>query len=216
MARLRIAPIVEGYGEVDSVPSLLRRIWKEIGGDYADVPRRAILKPRSQLAVEGSLRRIIEEAAIVLTKRTDPSLPGLILILLDADDDCPAELGPRLERWARDVDRRFDVACVVAHLEFETWFAAAAESLVAKGFLKLKAGEVSPDDPEGRRLRKRWVEDRFAVDGEIKRNVQYKPTRDQPAMTRAMDLAACRSRSPSFDKLCRELEKRLAPSGPRE
>ena len=36
--------------------------------------------------------------------------------------------------------------------------------------------------------------------------------RNQPRMTAAMDLALCRRRSPSFDKLCRELKQRLRGS----
>lgn len=36
------------------------------------------------------------------------------------------------------------------------------------------------------------------------------PTVDQPAMTSHMDLHLARERSPSFDKLCRELERRLS------
>jgi hypothetical protein len=37
----------------------------------------------------------------------------------------------------------------------------------------------------------------------------YAETVDQPRLTAAMDLQMCRERSKSFDKLCRELEKRL-------
>ena len=37
----------------------------------------------------------------------------------------------------------------------------------------------------------------------------------QPGMTQAMDMALCRRRSPSFDKLCRELERRLQRQDPR-
>lgn len=33
--------------------------------------------------------------------------------------------------------------------------------------------------------------------------------RDQPRLTAAMDLFLCRSRSRSFDKFCRELERRV-------
>jgi len=38
---------------------------------------------------------------------------------------------------------------------------------------------------------------------------RYAETIDQVRLTTAMDLNLCRSRSKSFDKLCRELEKRL-------
>ena len=209
MARLRIAPIVEGDGEVACLPTLLRRVWKEIvGGEYADV-LRPNLKPRDHLIDEKRLRDIVEETAIMLASRSTQPLPGLILILIDADTDCPAEIGPRLHHWAQGVDARFSVSCVLANMEYETWFAASARSLVERGYLKLKPNEAIPDNPEGQRLRKKWIQDRYAVQGEIKRNVRYSPTVDQLAMTREMDLSACRANSPSFDKLCRELEKRI-------
>ena len=48
------------------------------------------------------------------------------------------------------------------------------------------------------------------------RQVKYDKVVHQPAMTAVMDLDACRAKSRSFRKLYRELEKRLAPSGPRE
>lgn len=214
MARLRIVPIVEGDGEVECVPVLLRRIWKEIvGGEYVDV-LRPILKPRSQLVQRESLQRIVEQATIFLGTRNNPNLPGLVLILLDADHDFPAELGPQVSDWARDVDRRFRVACVAANREYETWFVAAARSLVESGHLRLKAGESIPSDPEGQRLQKGWIEDRYVVRQPMQGTRNYKPTVDQLPMTQAMNLTDCRSRSASFDKLCRELEARLALVGP--
>jgi predicted ATPase len=48
-----------------------------------------------------------------------------------------------------------------------------------------------------------------SLDHAIKSRVKYSETIDQPAMTADMDLSLCRRRSPSFDKLCRELEKRF-------
>ena len=47
-----------------------------------------------------------------------------------------------------------------------------------------------------------WVADRFKG--------HYSETVDQPALTAKMDLDLCRERSPSFDKLCRELGSQLA------
>lgn len=103
--------------------------------------------------------------------------------------------------WTGSGDQ--DAACVIANLEFETWFVAAAPSLASE--LRLAAHEP-PDDPEGQRLRKKWIEDRF-------RGARYSETLDQPRLTAKMDLNLCRARSPSFDKLCRELGRALASVG---
>jgi hypothetical protein len=88
-------------------------------------------------------------------------------------------------------------------VEYETWFVAAAESLGQ--YLELSSDEAIPDDPEGARFGKGWIEHRF-------KGPKYSPTLDQPAMTARMDLEQCRRRSASFDKLCRDLAQRLAPS----
>ncbi len=38
MSRIRVIPIVEGHGEVQALPILLRRIWVELlGGQFIDV-----------------------------------------------------------------------------------------------------------------------------------------------------------------------------------
>ena len=101
MSRLRVAAIVEGHGEVASVPILLQRIWNElIQGEY-----------------------------------------------LDLDDD-------------REL----------------------------------------PEDPEADRSGKGWIEKRFKA-------VKYSETVDQPKLTAGLDLRLCRKRSPSFDELCRDLER---------
>jgi hypothetical protein len=92
------------------------------------------------------------------------------------------------------------VSCVLAIVEYETWFVAAADSL--RDFLDIPHTDTVPEAPEPRRSGKSWIERRF-------RGTKYSETVDQPKMTAAMDLPLCRQRSPSFDKLCRELEKRL-------
>jgi hypothetical protein len=51
------------------------------------------------------------------------------LVLLDADDDCPAELGPKIQDRARQVVPHRSVSVVLANREYEAWFLAAAGSL---------------------------------------------------------------------------------------
>jgi hypothetical protein len=125
----------------------------------------------------------------------------LILVLVDADHDCPGRLGPELLELARKSHAHVDVACVVAKVEYETWFVAAAESL--QDYLELPADFRLSGRPEELGLSKGWIEQRF-------KGTRYSETQDQPAMTRVMDLNLCRTRSPSFDKLCRELERRVS------
>lgn len=198
MSRLRIVPIVEGHGEYNSIRTLLQRIWSELlGGDYVEVVK-PIRGSRGQLVQSSELGRAVDLAALKL-RVTEPAERGLVLILVDADEDQPCELGPRLLEEARRRRPDVDIACVVAKVEYETWFAAAARSLGRH--LDLTGAEI-PDDPEGQRAGKAWIQRHFA-------GGKYSETVDQPAMTSEMDLAECRRRAPSFDKLCRELEKRF-------
>jgi hypothetical protein len=194
-----VAPIIEGQGEEQSIRNLLQRIGLDLlSGMYIEVVR-PIRNPSGSLRKPDGLQKAVHLARKLLAENPASSEVELILVLIDSDGECPAELGPRLLGWAKDVDPRIDVACVVVHLEYETWFVAAAESLTQ--YLKLGAGEPIPDDPETQRCKKAWIQQRF-------RRPKYQEPRDQPAMTAAMDLVRCRSRSGSFDKLCRELERR--------
>lgn len=199
MSRLRIQPIVEGHGEDAAIPLLLRRIWTELlGGDYVEV-LKPIRGKRFKLVQPQELGRMVDLAASKLRK-AGPGAPSMILILLDADEDAPCRLGPHLLRLAREHRGDVDISCVLANVEYETWFAATAPSLT--DYLDLAGETAVPAKPEEARLGKAWIQKRF-------RGPKYSETVDQPSMTSAMDLALCRSRSPSFDKLCRELEARL-------
>jgi hypothetical protein len=198
--RLRVVPIVEGHGEFHAIRTLLQRVWLEIvGGQYIDVIR-PIRQPRNKLVRDDdSLKRAIELAVLKLSE-CGADIPGMVLLLVDADQDAVCQLAPQLLATSRLINANTDMACILANVEYETWFVAAAESL--QEYLDLQPNDP-PAFPENTRSGKAWVEKRF-------KGIKYSETVDQPAMTAALDLQQCRSRSPSFDKLCRELERRFA------
>jgi hypothetical protein len=170
-----------------------------LDGEYVEV-LKPVRTSKLKLIQPSELARTVDLAVRLL--RTKPSIAGdpeLVLILLDADHDAPCMLGPKLLNMARAGRNDIDIACVIANVEYETWFIAAAQSL--RDYLDLSRDKHLPDAPEDRRLGKAWIKRRFR---------KYSETADQPAMTSAMDLAQCRLRSPSFDKLCRDLQARLA------
>ena len=204
MSRLGVVPIVEGHGEVQAIRTLLWRTWTELlGAEYVEV-LQPVRQPRSKLVKESELQRAVKLGLLKLGSSASTTDRKMVLVLIDADEDGPCVLGPKLLDWARQVHPDADVACVLANVEYETWFVAAAESL--RGLLDLPSDERIPEDPEALRLGKAWIERRF-------RGTKYSETVDQPRLTAQMDLSRCRSRSPSFDKLCRELKKRLVPTG---
>lgn len=124
MGRLRVAAIVEGYGEVAALPMLLERIWYELlNGTYIDVLRPPIRQPRNKLAQnkDDALSRAIELAASKLTHApAGLNDPELILVLIDADNDCPGELAPRLLQIAQRARSDKRISVVIANVEYET------------------------------------------------------------------------------------------------
>jgi hypothetical protein len=208
--RIRVAAIVEGHGEVSAVPVLLRRLWSDVlSAEWIDV-LQPIRQPRTKLLRRTTSRATTEPAATEMERaiklarnklaaRRTEVLSELILVLLDADTDCPKELTPRLLETARGAAGGIDVVVVLAKVEYETWFVASSGSLAT--YLRLGSGESRIENPEEERFGKKWIADRF-------RGPKYSETIDQVKLTAAMDLRVCRERSPSFDKLCRELELR--------
>jgi hypothetical protein len=171
-----------------------------LGGEYIQVVQ-PVRQPRGRLVKSEGLKNAMRFALSKLSALPASKDSALVLILIDADEDCPAELGPKLLKIARKVDSRADLACVLINVEYETWFVAAAESLSPQ-YLDLASDPPPLESPEEAKHGKAWVERRF-------RGKKYLESQDQPAMTHAMDLALTRRRAPSFDKLCRELERRL-------
>jgi hypothetical protein len=196
MTKFAVASVVEGHGDVEAVPILLRRIVSEfIGRSDVDV-LRPIRVPRSKLTKPAELLRAISLAR--LKAQHAGADRHLVLVIFDADTDLACELAPSLLTYAEAKRPDVDIAIVLPVAEYETWFIAAAESL--GDYLDVTQAEI-PADPEAARAKKGWLIDHFRG--------RYTETVEQPALTAKMDLVKCRARSASFDKLCRELEKRL-------
>lgn len=192
---LTIASIVEGHGDTQAVPILLRRIYTELFDQAFVSVLPPIRVPKSKLIKPPDLARAVSLADLKL--RQSDAERRLILILFDADQDPACDLAPKLLTTLRAERPDVDVALVLAVPEFETWFIAAAESL--GDYLEL-TGSL-PNDVDAAGLKKAWLQQHFRA--------RYTETIEQPALAARMDLRLCRSRSRSFDKLCRELEKRL-------
>ncbi len=202
MKLLKLATIVEGDGEVAAVPILLRRWNQEFAPDAVFHVLKPIRQPRDRLLQNKGdcLQKSINLAVGKLRQLSIPGAKELILVLVDADKECAATAGPKLQSLARSLRSDMDIVCVLAVWEYETWFVSAAESLCQ--YLHLDETTTLPEDPEGEHCRKGWIERRF-------RGVKYVEPIDQPKLTSALDLTVCRRRSPSFDKLSREIEMRL-------
>ncbi len=162
-----IAPIVEGYGDVAAVPVLLRRM----------VPELAIATPvrfaRNQLTKPDRLSHYARIAAANIHDG------GALLLLMDADDDCAATLGPQVqEQLSAEFPGRL-VRVAFAVREFEAWIVGGHAVY-----------DVADADVAGR------LEDRIrTVHG------TYKKTVDQPRLIARADLTLLEQRSRSFRHL---------------
>jgi hypothetical protein len=184
-----IFSVVEGKGEVKSLPASLTRLlasWKA-HDLFAGTPNRV---HRDQFVQPGQLENWLHTA---LQRRVNA---GAVLVLLDADNDCPAQLAPMLLDRARTVTR-LPVAVVLAAREFENWFVGSLESF--RGFSGITEDAISPRNPEERDGK-----------GQLRRAMKglpYDSVRDQAEFAKRMDLDLCRKNCPSFDKFVREVER---------
>lgn len=191
MTTIRIACVVEGHGEVDAVPIVVRRIVKGIDPALTLwMPKPAIRIHRSKIVKPGEIENAVQLARLKMLGA------GGVLVLIDADEECPATLGPSLLSRARAEHGDLPIAVVVAKNEFEAWFLAAATSL--RGRQGLLENLNPPDYPEEITGAKEWLRSRM-VD-----NRKYSPTIDQAELSRHFDLTMARQ-APSFDKLYRDI-----------
>jgi len=192
---LALGCVVEGHGDVEAVPVLVRRMVQELDASLSPRITRPVRTPRYKLVQQGEIERAVALAAAAAGK------PCAVLVLVDAEDDCPATLGPSLLTRARVPLGNVPVAVVLAKFEFEAWFLAAAESL--SGHRGLRNNLVSPADPEAVRGAKEWLEQHMVG------KHCYRETLDQAPLAARMDLDLARRRSPSFDKVWREIDRLL-------
>jgi hypothetical protein len=188
---IRIASIVEGDGEEKALPILLRRLRDEWQADNEFVePLPPIRVHRDRfINRDEEFRKQLLLAAAKCGER------GWILVLLDADDDCPVTLASGIRQRAMQYVSHRRVSVVIAKREYEAWFIAAARSLDGRrGF---RCPDEAPVDAETPRDAKGW----------LRRNMEggtYSEVLDQPAFTARFDLQQAFDNSRSFRKLCKE------------
>ncbi|WP_118183742.1 DUF4276 family protein [Paraburkholderia phosphatilytica] len=187
---VQVVSIVEGDGEVQALPVLLRRLNFWLTPECSTT-----IHPPIRVHRDRFIRKAEEFTRILLLASKKCLDDGWILILLDADDDCPVQMANELLRRAREVIPHRSVSVVLANREFEAWFLAAARSLHGcRGFT--------------------WDVDRDALEGsETVRNAKgrmaermggagYHETTDQPKFAHTFDLDMAVANSRSFRKLC--------------
>ena len=192
-----IASIVEGDGEVAALPILLRRVgtWLSPEKGFIDLPTPIRVRRDRFLNREDEFRKMVLLAAAKCGES------GWILVLLDADDDCPAELSARILERAHGIVPHRRVSVVLANREYEAWFLASAQSLHGRRGFAFDFPQSF--DAELRRDAKGWLGERMA-------SGTYREITDQPSFSALMDLQQTVEHSRSFRKLCSEWSKQMA------
>lgn len=130
-----IASVVEGFGEVRAFPVLLRRLAQRRGIPAVITEPHRIGRPDMTVPARVSAAMRVQLARC--------RGHGGVLVLLDADDDCPMELHgvmqPALEAMGV-------VQVVAAKREYEAWFLAGFSSLSMHPLVS--PGSAAPADPE--------------------------------------------------------------------
>lgn len=186
-----VSCIVEGDGEIEALPVLLRRIrdWKT--PDAQVQIQRPVRLPRGKIL---KCERDLERHLILAAEKCLQN--GWILIVFDSDNACPKELAERIRTFASTVVAHRRVSVVIPHCEFEAWFIAA--------YNRTEATSANNVDPERIRDAKGWVA-QHTLGG------AYREVLDQPKLSAKMDLETALVHSRSFRKLCKDWIENVAP-----
>lgn len=186
-----VVPIVEGDGEVDAVPILLRRLLEASHRWDIRIAHPKNAHGKGNLTKENGLERFLHYAA----KESDC---GAILVLLDADEECAKELAESLASRAAEEGLAFPVTIIAAVRHFENWFLASLQTVVpVLGLRSLGSGvdlQFDVDNVEDESA-KGWL-DRHMAPGRA-----YKETVDQARLTACLDLSQVQQKSRSFRRL---------------
>jgi Domain of unknown function (DUF4276) len=192
----RLVLFVEGDGEAEAVPTLVRRLLTE-RGDWHD-----ILLDSSPFRV-GEVNTLVKNDFREWRRKLGASLkrPNVSGVLLIPDGDvrkvggnefCAGNVATSLARAAIPVGAgtTFSLAVVFAQQEFESWLIAGVASLAGQRLPDGRVIESTAKAPQGDleagpRDAKGWLNS-LVEKG-------YKPTRDQAALTRLVDLKVIRA-----------------------
>ena len=147
-----IVAIVEGDGDVAAVPGLLRRILGERLFRYdiqAAKPKQAHGKPNLLKKFEQLLQYAIIDNC------------DAILVVLDADEECPVNEARTLVTRAAALSLTVPVAIVYAKSEYETWFIASLSEgtgAAIRARLGIPDTEHAPDNLEKYKSRQGMAE----------------------------------------------------------
>jgi hypothetical protein len=181
---MKIICVVEGHGEVKALPVLIRRLILCDSIDaYVHIPEPIRTSRDKFLNNQEEHKKVLGLAAA-------KAQGAPILILLDADDDCPVNLAKDVLKIVQTTISHTNVGVVIADREFESWFLASVPTL--SGYRTLQSNLTVPVYSETIRNCKGWLSERM-------RN-RYSEVLDQAAFADRLCPSMAATNSRSFEK----------------
>ncbi len=198
----KLIPVMEGYGEVNALALLLRRLLHEKFARY-DINIGSGPEGTVRASGRGQLEKDL--ARSLRYARRKPDCAG-ILVLIDADTDCPLDLAENLRRQCDASGVNVPVEIVCAKEEYKVWFLASIDTVRIHANISSDRSPVTP------------VEEISSPKSWLTRNMpaghSYKPTVHQEDLTACIDLQIAYEKSRSFRRLCHALEELVAAITP--
>ena len=193
-----IVPIVEGPGDVAAFPPLLVKILHQIHC-RPDVivahGKGGVVNAQNKQMLEKYLEKFLRHA------QNKPDC-GAIIVLVDADDDCPVTKFEQMTLRCCQAGLQVPVQVVYAHRMYESWLLASIETVRGRHGISeeasLEAAIETVASP------KKWLSDRMPPGS------TYKETTHQVSLSKEIDLDIAREKSRSFRRLCHALEQLIA------
>ena len=195
---MNIQPIVEGYGEVEAVPILLRRL-RDLAQVYPLEVNPPIRRHGSDFFDEAQIRKAVRLAI----KQNCQAL--LLIVDGDFEGNCPKSNGPEILGWAQNEAAGTVCAVVMAYREYEAWFLASIESL--RGIRGIRSDATSHPQPEVPKGAKGQLELR------MDEGRSYNEPADQPAFSAVFDMKATYEKCRSFRHLVKAFGELAAANG---
>jgi hypothetical protein len=213
---MSLVVVAEGHGEMEAVRNIVTRLGGADGLDLPFIPRsggvhRRDIRTRGRVEEACNLARMRGASALLLTRDADNEEH------VDEMRDCPKARAPEVAAWVRALELPFPAAVVLFRWEYETMFLAGLESIAGRRIVGddhisrpgIVAGAAFHGDPDqAPRGAKGWLTQNMPP------GVAYKPSTDQLALTRMLQLDDERLNAlPSFRRLRRALRFLAAHAG---
>lgn len=203
------ALFVEGKGEQDAAPRLMKRLWRHLG--LQPLVNWEVILQNTNFKDDAYLARQID-AQFGLRNGTYK----VLVVMFDSDDKtdgvtmCPRDKGPSTANVLRAAKLPIPSAVVLPYQEYEHWFVACLPQWAGKPVVdpatQRQLAQFVPHAAEG--LNRSHQRDGKGIVRDYLDPAEYEPTIHQSALTNMLDFAHLQQphidpHAPAFGTLCR-------------